>query len=752
MGTFALIAVVTPFPPPFFFAARLRTGPHRATHTPPHHAHTHSLQRTQRPRGPSKQASRTRIRPAAPRTGQIKKTNRTFCSSTAPPHHHTQPPPTTMPESAAKKTKHVDQFTALGEFTTLVCDTGDVEAIKRLQPTDATTNPSLIYKAAGLPQYQALVEDAVAYGKALPAATSEAERLAVTMDRLAVNFGAEITKIVPGYVSTEVDARLSYDTEETLKRGRRIVELYKELGIDKSRILIKIASTWEGIKAAEVLEKEGVRTNLTLLFSLAQAVAAAEAGATLISPFVGRILDWWKKDTGKAYESPEEDPGVQSVRQIYGYYKRFGYDTIVMGASFRNKGEITALAGCDRLTISPQLLDELKASHDPLPRVLDPESGGAFYDGERIHMEEKTFRLALNNDPMATAKLAEGIRGFAADIEKLEAMIAKKLVPPPDQFSQLAKFTTLVCDTGDVEAIKRIKPTDATTNPSLIFKAAGQPQYQALVDDAIAAGKAVADAGLSQKEKLDLILDRLAVNFGAEITKIVPGYVSTEVDARLSYDTEQTLARARRIVAMYKELGIDKSRILIKIASTWEGIKAAEVLEKEGVRTNLTLLFSLAQAVAAAEAGATLISPFVGRILDWWKKDTGKAYESPEEDPGVQSVRQIYGYYKRFGYDTIVMGASFRNKGEITALAGCDRLTISPQLLDELKASHDPLPRVLEPSKAAGVYGGPKLRMDEKAFRLAMNGDAMATDKLAEGIRGFAADIEKLEAMIAKKL
>ena len=280
---------------------------------------------------------------------------------------------------------------------------------------------------------------------------------------------------------------------------------------------------------------------------------------------------------------------------------------------------------------------------------------------------------------MATQKLAEGIRGFAADIEKLEAMVTKKLFPPSDQFTALGKFTTLVCDTGDVEAIKRLKPTDATTNPSLIYKAASLPQYQPLLDSAIAAGKAIADAGMGQKEKIDLILDRLAVNFGAEITKIVPGYVSTEVDARLSFDTEETLARARRIIGFYKDLGIDKSRILIKIASTWEGIKAAEVLEKEGIRTNLTLLFSLAQAVAAAEAGATLISPFVGRILDWYKKETGKAYEAPEEDPGVQSVRQIYGYYKKYGYETIVMGASFRTKGEITALAGCDRLTISPQ-------------------------------------------------------------------------
>eukprot|EP00624_Nannochloropsis_granulata_P001727 evm.model.NODE_18421_length_4857_cov_28.924438.2 len=280
--------------------------------------------------------------------------------------------------SAPKKTKHMDQFTALGELTTLVCDTGDVEAIKRLKPTDATTNPSLIYKAASQPQYLPLVKDAVAYGKALPASTSDAERLAATMDRLAVNFGAEITKIVPGY-------------------------------------------------AAEVLEKEGVKTNLTLLFSLAQAVAAAEAGATLISPFVGRILDWWKKETGKGYADPEEDPGVQSVRQIYGYYKKYGYKTIVMGASFRNTGEITALAGCDRLTISPGLLDELKACCDPLPRVLEPSKAAAVYGGAKLRVDEKAFRLMMNADAMATDKLAEGIRGFAADIEKLEAMIAKKL-------------------------------------------------------------------------------------------------------------------------------------------------------------------------------------------------------------------------------------------------------------------------------------------------------------------------------------
>jgi transaldolase len=648
--------------------------------------------------------------------------------------------------SAAKKAKLEDQFSQLAAFTTLVADTGDVEAIRRLKPTDATTNPSLIYKAAGMPQYQSLVESAVEYGRSLPGDVSDLERLGTTMDRLAVNFGAEITKIVPGYVSTEVDARLSFDTEATLVRARRIISMYESIGIPKTRILIKIASTWEGIKAAEVLQKEGISCNLTLLFSLAQAVAAAEAGATLISPFVGRILDWYKKDTGKSYE-PEEDPGVLSVRTIYGYYKKFGYKTIVMGASFRSKGEIVALAGCDRLTISPQLLDELKQSHDPLPRRLQPSEAGVLYPGGRMSMTEKDFRLIMNQDPMATAKLAEGIRGFAADIEKLEEIVRGLLFP--DQLSQLSAFTTIVADTGDVEAIRRLKPTDATTNPSLIYKAAGMPQYQGLVDTAIAAGRQL--KGVGTREKLDFILDQLAVNFGAEITKIVPGYVSTEVDARLSFDTEQTVARARRIISMYESIGIPKTRILIKIASTWEGIKAAEVLQKEGISCNLTLLFSLAQAVAAAEAGATLISPFVGRILDWYKKDTGKSYE-PEEDPGVLSVRTIYRYYKHFGYRTIVMGASFRSKGEIVALAGCDRLTISPQLLDELKACNDKVPRILDPASAATAYDGPRLHLSEKDFRLLLNADPMATDKLAEGIRGFAADIEKLEKIIEAKL
>lgn len=318
--------------------------------------------------------------------------------------------------------KKNDQFTALSSITTIVADTGDVDAIRRLQPTDATTNPSLIYKASTLPQYKHFVDSAVAYGKSLPPSIATEDRLAATLDRLAVNFGAEITKIVPGYVSTEIDARISFDTEATIHRARRIIEMYKEMGIPKSRILIKIASTWEGIKAAEVLEKEGVTCNLTLLFSLVQAAACAEAGVTLISPFVGRILDWFKKETGKVYEA-EEDPGVLSVKSIYGYYKKFGYNTIVMGASFRNRGEIVALAGCDRLTISPQLLDELKTSDDPLPRKLDPANADLLYDGNKLDISEKSFRFLMNQDAMATNKLAEGIRGFVADIEKLEVMV-----------------------------------------------------------------------------------------------------------------------------------------------------------------------------------------------------------------------------------------------------------------------------------------------------------------------------------------
>ncbi len=309
------------------------------------------------------------------------------------------------------------------------------------------------------------------------------------------------------------------------------------------------------------------------------------------------------------------------------------------------------------------------------------------------------------------------------------------------QLDQLKAVTTVVADTGDFVSMKEFAPRDATTNPSLILKAAAMPDYAHLVD------KATADAGASAP--VDKIIDRLLVVFGLEILKIVPGRVSSEVDARLSFDAAGTAAKAREIIALYEKAGIPKERILIKIASTWEGIKAAEQLQKEGINCNLTLLFSFAQAVACAEANIKLISPFVGRILDWYKKSTGKDYTSAE-DPGVKSVSQIYTYYKKFGYQTEVMGASFRNKGEILELAGCDLLTIAPPLLAELKASSEPLVRKLDPAKAASM-DLQKVTFDEKTFRFALNEDAMATEKTAEGIRLFSADIVKLEQLILAK-
>lgn len=314
------------------------------------------------------------------------------------------------------------------------------------------------------------------------------------------------------------------------------------------------------------------------------------------------------------------------------------------------------------------------------------------------------------------------------------------------QLENLKKYTTVVADTGDFESIAKFKPEDATTNPSLLFKAAQLPQYQKLVDQAIESTKEVSD----MKERLALVIDQLAVNFGLEILKIVPGYVSTEVDARLSFDKDETIARAHRIIEMYSKAGISKDRILIKIASTWEGIQAAKALEEEGIHCNLTLLFGFPQAVAAAEANATLISPFVGRILDWYKKKTGKSEYSASEDPGVVSVTNIYNYYKKYGYKTIVMGASFRNTGEVTELAGCDRLTISPALLEQLNSTEGDVPEKLN-ATTAEKYDGPKVSFDEKSFRFAMNEDAMATEKLAEGIRGFSADIIKLEEILKAK-
>ncbi|OQS05660.1 kinase [Thraustotheca clavata] len=317
------------------------------------------------------------------------------------------------------------------------------------------------------------------------------------------------------------------------------------------------------------------------------------------------------------------------------------------------------------------------------------------------------------------------------------------------QLEQLKQLTTVVADTGDFASIAKYQPQDATTNPSLLFKAAQMPQYTELVDDAIAYGKSIED--VSDEERLNLIIDQLSVNFGKKILEIVPGYVSTEVDARLSFDTEATIARAHRIIDMYESAGISKDRILIKIASTWEGIEACKVLQQEGIKCNMTLLFGFPQAVACAEAGATLISPFVGRILDWYKAKTGKAFTAVE-DPGVVSVTNIYNHYKKHGYETIVMGASFRNTGEVLELAGCDRLTISPNLLEELANTEDVVAKKLDTELAINTYEGAKVTYTEKEFRFAMNEDAMSTEKLSEGIRGFCADIIKLEAILKGKL
>ncbi len=314
-----------------------------------------------------------------------------------------------------------------------------------------------------------------------------------------------------------------------------------------------------------------------------------------------------------------------------------------------------------------------------------------------------------------------------------------------NQLDQLKKFTTVVADTGDFETLKAYSPTDSTTNPSLIFAASQQPQYQHLIDDAIRYGQSKGD------RSVDHALEKVFVNFGLEILKIVPGRVSTEVDARLSFDVEGSVAKARHLIALYEAAGVDRKRVLIKLASTWEGVLAARQLEKEGIHCNMTLLFSLPQAIACAEAKATLISPFVGRILDWHKKNDGVASFPPAEDPGVMSVSKIYNYYKKFGYKTQIMGASFRNKEEILELAGCDLLTIAPSLLEELKISRDPISRKLDPEKAKSS-SCEKIAIDEKTFRYLLNEDAMATDKLAEGIRNFAKDIVKLETILLKKL
>ncbi|MFM9836131.1 MAG: transaldolase [Methylophilaceae bacterium] len=310
---------------------------------------------------------------------------------------------------------------------------------------------------------------------------------------------------------------------------------------------------------------------------------------------------------------------------------------------------------------------------------------------------------------------------------------------------QLKSMTTIVADTGDVEAIKSVKPVDATTNPSLVLKASQLPQYAPLIETAIAYAKA---QGGTKAQQIDAAADKLAVLIGTEITKVVPGRISTEVDARLSFNLDAMVAKGRKLIQLYSESGVSKDRVLIKLASTWEGIKAGEILEKEGIQCNLTLLFGFGQARACAEAGVFLISPFVGRILDWYKAKTGETY-TQETDPGVVSVRKIYAYYKDHGYKTVVMGASFRNTGELIALAGCDRLTVSPNLLQDLAATEGTLARVLNDG---GAKNTPPAKMTEEEFRFELNQDAMATEKLAEGIRGFVADQIKLEIALAEKL
>ncbi|WP_414541803.1 transaldolase [Nostoc sp. CCY0012] len=316
---------------------------------------------------------------------------------------------------------------------------------------------------------------------------------------------------------------------------------------------------------------------------------------------------------------------------------------------------------------------------------------------------------------------------------------------------QLRQMTVVVADTGDIKAIEKVQPQDATTNPSLITSAAQMPEYQEIVDQTLLQAKKDAGSSASQADIVTLAFDRLAVAFGLKILQIIPGRVSTEVDARLSFDTEATVTKARELIAQYKAAGVDRDRVLIKIAATWEGIRAAEILEKEGIHCNLTLLFGLHQAIACAEAGVTLISPFVGRILDWYKKDTGKDSYPAAEDPGVLSVTTIYNYYKKFGHKTEVMGASFRNIGEITELAGCDLLTISPALLAELQATIGELPRKLDAAKVAELEIE-KISVDKATFDKMHAADRMASDKLAEGIDGFTKALVSLEQLLAERL
>jgi transaldolase len=323
----------------------------------------------------------------------------------------------------------------------------------------------------------------------------------------------------------------------------------------------------------------------------------------------------------------------------------------------------------------------------------------------------------------------------------------KKTETRRNQLDQLKKFTKVVADTADFETMKEFKPQDATTNPSLVYAATQKPEYAHVLEEVLADQR---KSGLSGHEQIEDICDHLLVQFGCDILEIVPGRVSTETDARLSFDVEGSIKKARRLIQLYSERKIPRERVLIKIASTWEGLTAAEQLQKEGIRCNLTLLFSLPQAVRAAEAKVQLISPFVGRIYDWYKKEMKRDYAGAE-DPGVQSVTEIYTYYKKFDIGTEVMGASFRNVGQIRELAGCDALTISPELMKELSESMEPLERKLDPEKAKQAKIE-KLKLDEKTFRYLLNEDAMATEKTAEGIRKFAADVVKLEKLVASKL
>src|SRR6059058_5266919 len=329
----------------------------------------------------------------------------------------------------------------------------------------------------------------------------------------------------------------------------------------------------------------------------------------------------------------------------------------------------------------------------------------------------------------------------------MRTAIAEEKKTKLNQLEQLKKFTKVVADTADFESMKEFKPQDATTNPSLVYAATQKPEYAHLLEEVIADRK---KSGLKGHEQIEDICDHLLVQFGTDILEIVPGRVSTETDARLSYDVEGSIKKARQLIKLYQERKIPRERVLIKIASTWEGLNAAEQLQKEGIRCNLTLMFSLPQAVRAAEAKVQLISPFVGRIYDWYKKEMKRDYVGAE-DPGVQSVIEIYTYYKKFDIPTEVMGASFRNTSQILELAGCDCLTISPELMEELAKSMDPVERKLDPAKASQSKME-RLQLDEKKFRYLVNDNAMASDKLSEGIRKFAADIVKLENVVAKKL